>query len=596
MGRFYKATSGNFVEDKMFKIPFQEMAAVMGGVDKNIDEAYDQGQEIADTLDSEKLDVDDAGVMARYKYYDDIANAAAADMDKNPLNYRKHVGKLRQASRELSTEMKTGEIGRAQEQFEEFKAIGGELDKRKDLSQEKKDVYKDYLMQQYGSLGYNAETGGHNKIRDNELNLKGGILNEETFMKEVGSTLKAQSQGRGKAEITNVPGIDGEVIKTTTSSVNTISADRVQTAMQGALAARDFRGEREQFYEMKQTIGENGPLDYNDEGVLLSPQDLALRDENELIERGINNLTSRTGHVNETLKSVSSVTGKTIADPRDNFSAEVVDNSVSNAVRIKTKRDNYNMQEVIKAGNIQGYESPQQIVDAVTQAGDKGNTLDAAYKAVSAGGMFKDDKTGFVNWINANHAASVVKEVVPTNVLNTYNKSVQATDTDIYYRNEDNKRTKLPFTNAAQLASYNANSDNPVVWIKVTGTTKDPTPTYQRDSEGYLISKTGGRMQDAKTKKGIKDPALVNKFQAKDMVVQYKDLPSYNNPENMFQAEAGDLRESNQKSVDTYGQVSEDKKYVHTSKWAAINKETNRFEVHSVDLESDINRFPTDKK
>ncbi len=82
MGRFYKATPREFVGNKMFQVPFEQGAAVLQNLDKNIDETYDSGIALQDELDSEKLDSDDPAVQKRYKYFNDLADASAAEMDK----------------------------------------------------------------------------------------------------------------------------------------------------------------------------------------------------------------------------------------------------------------------------------------------------------------------------------------------------------------------------------------------------------------------------------------------------------------------------------------------------------------------------------
>lgn len=591
MGRFYKATPGTFVDDKMFDLPFAEMAAVMGGVDKNIDEAHDKGQGIIDQLQSDKLGSDDSEVAARYQYFEDVAQRAAEVMDKNPLDYRKQIGNLRRTSRELSTDMKTGVIGRAQEQYDDFNAIKASLAERKDISQETKDLYEDYLLKVYGSLDFDKKTGNFNKIKDGVLNLKSGILDGNKFIDEIGNKMDYHAKGPGGGVSTgNLRGADGKVVFTSTTNQQERTPERVRMQIEGELEARGYKEEREQFYMIQAAV--SGPQ-YNEQGEIMSPRELAEEDQKNLIERGVNKLAGVKGHRGVTVKGLSSVTGST--KKSNKYNNEIVDNIGSDIVRGRTAKSNHEIKTLIKNGNLKGYSSPQDLVISATTPSTDGRSFKTGFEALNEQNMFIDDKIGYTNWLNANNKGNVLKVNADEGLYNAYNSAEQSQHVNIYYRDGDNKRTQLPFGSAAELVLHNQNEDEDIVWVKATGSYKDDVPTYKRDSQGYLTDKQGNKLE---TDDGsyTKIPADVAEDYAEKIQMTYKNLPSYNTPGNILKAEPGSLSTSSTNQVNTKGKVSKEEELVHTDQWLAINKRTKLYEFHSIDIISDPSRFPKSKK
>jgi hypothetical protein len=302
MGRFYKATPRNFIDNIMFKTPFEEIAATIGTLDRNIDETYDEGIAIQDSLDSEMLESDDPAVQERYKYYNDIAESSAAAMDKNPLSFIKHRGKLRRASRELSTEMKSGLIGRADEQLESYNKDVAELSKRKDISEETKELKKRHILHQYeqaGSLKFDPETGTFNKISDFNTALDGEILDENKYLTEIDQGFQYQSEGFGSVKGGKIEGTDRDMIITSKSSKTTRSAKRVQSFITADLDQKGYVKSREQVYQMQLDMGEM-PQVLNKNGSLMTPKELAEKDKQNLILKGVEKLTGSKGQYTQT--------------------------------------------------------------------------------------------------------------------------------------------------------------------------------------------------------------------------------------------------------------------------------------------------------
>ena len=450
-------------------------------------------------------------------------------------------------------------------------------------------------MKQYGDLNYDQETGNFNKIKDNELNLKSGILDENAFLNEIDKGFQFHSQGGGTVKKGNIAGIDEDVIVTSTTNRSTRSAARVKSVLEGELAAKDYRGEREQYYMMKQTVGDTSPEDYIN-GVLATPEELAKRDEEALVARGVEKLTGKKGHINKSVKSLSSVTGSS-NDNKDKFNDEVRDNIGSDELRGRTAETNYDISSLIKAGTLKGYSSPQDLIQSATSPTGDGRDFHTGFAALNEQGQFIDDKVGYTNWINANHKGSELGEVVPLSLLNSYNTSEQSQDVTVYYRDSKNKRNLLPFRSSAELVEHNQNTDNDVVWIKKTGTSKSEAPVYSKNSEGHLLTKDGIVIKDMEGNP-TGDPSKIASFGPNAGLkpqVSYKDIPSYNTHGNVITAKNGDLKEFTTTKLDTLGRVTEEKELVHTDQWFAISRSTGLYTTYSMDIISNPARFPKSK-
>ncbi|MCK4520972.1 MAG: hypothetical protein KAU20_00225, partial [Nanoarchaeota archaeon] len=558
------------------------------GVDKNIDETYDKGGELLDSFDIDKLDMDDPAVAARYAHYQGIVNNSTEDMSENVLNYPKHMRELRKASRELATDMKTGVLGRAQEQFDDFNSINENIKKRTDISQETKDLYSDYLLSQYKGLNYNQKTGEFNKIKDGEINLKSGILDTEKFISELGRSFEFHSEGGGGARVGTLKGLDGEVIITSTTNKSTRSAKRVEEATKLALEEKDYKGEREQYHMMQQATGNATPASYID-GELATPEELAKMDEQNLIDRAVLELTGKKGHTNSSVKSLDSVKGRGASSGEDNPYAEVRNNLGNKEDKDRVAGDNTKVNVLAKGEKLPGYASAQDLINKASYPSVDGKGFYEGFAALKEQGVFTS-VAEYTDWINLNHKATSEGKIVDNSLLEMYNSADQNQKVEIYERNSSNEREKLPFTSPSELLEHNQNVDNKYVWVEVTGSVKDALPTYSRNAAGNIISKDGTEVK--KGGKPVKNPSNLPQFSTTVPEIKYNSTPTYSTSGNVFKAKRGELKEFNNTVLDTRGKVSENLELIQTSQFLKIDKESGAYTTQSVDIVSDPSRFP----
>jgi len=594
MGRFYKATPGQFIEDKMFQVPFKEIAAVIGNIDKNIDETYDEGREIQNSLDSEKLDIDDPAVSARYQHYDNLAEQSAIAMDKDPLSFRKQIGKLRRTSRELATEMKTGVIGRAEEQHTDYSKITADTKERKDLKQETKDLYDKVLLEDYGGLQYNSKTGDYRKVKDYERDLIPEIVDENAFINEVANGFEFHSQGGGGSWVSKIKGIDSDVIKTSTTNKTVRSATRVRNVMKSSLAAVNYRGSREQFYEMQQDLGELEPT-YNEEGVLQTPEDLAIKDETSLIERAVDKIEGKRGHTNVSVKSVSSVRGSD--DPSKIYDIDKKVNNIGDSkTQAETKAINTKLSGLMNQGFIEGgYGSLQ---DLILGAQGEGTTDPTTGEARTYTTVFNDlQKSGeftgagglnaYNTWMNNILASETNRnsaDALP--YIAAYNSSEQSQDEQIYTRDSNNNRVLTPYKNRAQFIEENSKGDYVVVPISATETSK--IPTYTQDSSGAYLDKEGNQIMVG----GVPARGEVTDYIRGEAGKTYKTSVAHNIDGNSFKVKTPEeFSLQTQRSVDNMGGFSSKQNLVHNPQWVRLNTKTGVYETLSVDIVVPADRF-----
>jgi hypothetical protein len=127
MGQFYKGTAAEFLDDKMFVLPFEQMKNVIEKKDKETGEAIESAGALADLLKAQTLDADKARanqIISGYsKNIDDITNQIIAD----PLNAALYNPKIKNLSRGIKENWERGEIAAMQGNYTAYQAWEKEL-------------------------------------------------------------------------------------------------------------------------------------------------------------------------------------------------------------------------------------------------------------------------------------------------------------------------------------------------------------------------------------------------------------------------------------------------------------------------------------
>jgi hypothetical protein len=112
MGQFYKGTEATFLDNAMFKLPYELMGAVIDRKDKAIDDTIGQYQGQLDKLKADVLEQDSPELQATIQKYQNRIDEAIQGITKDPMNYQKYTPQLSTLGREITTTWgSTGKVG-----------------------------------------------------------------------------------------------------------------------------------------------------------------------------------------------------------------------------------------------------------------------------------------------------------------------------------------------------------------------------------------------------------------------------------------------------------------------------------------------------
>lgn len=112
MGQFYKGTEAAFLDDAMFKLPYELMGTVIDKKDKEIQEDIDTRNALSDLLKAQGLKPDEPRLQQIMKQYQDQIDASVQEIYKDPLNYnREGVQRLKRA---INEDFTLGEVAAIQ--------------------------------------------------------------------------------------------------------------------------------------------------------------------------------------------------------------------------------------------------------------------------------------------------------------------------------------------------------------------------------------------------------------------------------------------------------------------------------------------------
>jgi hypothetical protein len=145
MGQFYKGTEATFIDDAMFKLPYELMGAVIDKKDKAIDDTIGQYQGYLDKLKADVLEQDSPELRATIQQYQTRIDNAIQGITSDPMNYQKWSPQLNTLGRDITnTWSSTGKVGTMEANKKKVLAEYDALDK---LAKEK-GYEADYLARE----------------------------------------------------------------------------------------------------------------------------------------------------------------------------------------------------------------------------------------------------------------------------------------------------------------------------------------------------------------------------------------------------------------------------------------------------------------
>ena len=112
MGRFFQATPGEFLDDAMFKLPYEQMQEALLFKDKKIGNDIEAQTALGELLKAQGLKVDEPRVNEKIKQYEDKIQQNVDYIKGNVLNY--DPTELSKLKREINEDWTRGEIAAIQ--------------------------------------------------------------------------------------------------------------------------------------------------------------------------------------------------------------------------------------------------------------------------------------------------------------------------------------------------------------------------------------------------------------------------------------------------------------------------------------------------
>jgi hypothetical protein len=197
MGQFYKGTEATFIDDAMFKLPYELMGAVIDKKDKAIDDTIGQYQGYLDKLKADVLEQDSPELRATIQQYQTRIDNAIQGITSDPMNYQKWTPQLNTLGRDITnTWSSTGKVGTMEANKKKVLAEYDTLEKlAKEKGYEAEYIAKEKrkILEKYKGVEWDEERGkamGAPDIADAyyKLDFDEGFLNH----------LKAQKISRTK--------------------------------------------------------------------------------------------------------------------------------------------------------------------------------------------------------------------------------------------------------------------------------------------------------------------------------------------------------------------------------------------------------------
>jgi hypothetical protein len=569
MGRYYKGPTGQEYLDYLYKLPQEQMLEGVKMHSGNIDDTLSEISETQKLLEVQNLKGDNEFVNKRLGYYDDKFNNISNDILKDVMSYRKRTPDIRGLSRELEKDLSRGGLGRAQEMYDKFDKYKTEVKANKDLSEDRKRRLIEASEQDYNNLSFASEDD-YNDI-DRHLITGFKHIDEDEYLTGLASGWEAEQSMWASAEVES----DGRVRTKKGTNKKREEAD-VENYLNKSLAASGWLDDNLQELELMQKLGEfEGDIGQEME-----------RRRKELIEKGKIKLGFSQRQGSETLSSLPAGSGGTGGDARATPGTEVKDNIGSREERLKTEALNNKIEKQIVSGTIKGYETPEKLVEAAF--GENNQNFTKVLKNLQDQGLYQteDEVRGLLKWVNTkdlqNQKYEPIEEninnsgetIKPSTIISVYNnRDLNSPVENIYYRNSKNELVKLSdYNTLGELKEDNREDADTLgkgqnfIWLPITSSSKSEKPTYKVNNNGYVINKVGAPILDDDDNPITPKMLEENNYGpgvTEDVVVNYKDMPSYKHKGNNFKGNKHTLKEIKTRTVDVLGRVTIKKSYRH---------------------------------
>jgi hypothetical protein len=136
MGQFYKGTEATFLDDKMYKAPYELMGQVLAKKDKEVEEAAKAKDALSAMLEAKGLKVDDPRLQEIIGGYTNQVGDISAGIYGDAMNAATYMPKIEELKRKITADWKMGDVykiqGNREAYLENVKSIREDAKKNPD--------------------------------------------------------------------------------------------------------------------------------------------------------------------------------------------------------------------------------------------------------------------------------------------------------------------------------------------------------------------------------------------------------------------------------------------------------------------------------
>ena len=132
MGQFYKGTEAAFIDDKMYKAPYELMGTVLAKKDKEVEEAAKAKDALSAMLDAKGLKVDDPRLQEIIGGYTNQVGDISSGIYGDAMNAATYMPKIEELKRKITSDWKMGEVAKIQGNLANYNAWEEETKKQID--------------------------------------------------------------------------------------------------------------------------------------------------------------------------------------------------------------------------------------------------------------------------------------------------------------------------------------------------------------------------------------------------------------------------------------------------------------------------------
>ena len=130
MGQFYKGTEATFLDDAMFKLPYELMGNVINKKDKEVEEAAKAKDALSAMLVAKGLKKDDPRLQEIIGGYTNQVGDISSGIYGDAMNAASYMPKIEDLKRKITSDWKMGEVAKIQGNLANYNAWEEETKKQ----------------------------------------------------------------------------------------------------------------------------------------------------------------------------------------------------------------------------------------------------------------------------------------------------------------------------------------------------------------------------------------------------------------------------------------------------------------------------------